>query len=97
MSRYHARVDRTQAEIVAALRQLGASVTPIHALGHGVPDLLVGWRQRWYVLEVKDGTLPSSKRQLTEEEQRWIAAQRAPVYVVGSVTEAIGFLTMQRS
>ena len=39
-----ARVDRNQAEIVVALRAGGASVQPLHAVGKGVPDLLVGWR-----------------------------------------------------
>ena len=37
-----ARTDANQAEIVAALRGVGASVQPLHAVGQGCPDLLVG-------------------------------------------------------
>jgi hypothetical protein len=45
------RRDSTEAEIVAALRQVGATVFQLS--GAGVPDLLVGFRHRWYPLEVK--------------------------------------------
>jgi Holliday junction resolvase len=45
------RRDGTEAEIVAALRQVGATVFQLS--GAGVPDLLVGFRHRWHVLEVK--------------------------------------------
>jgi Holliday junction resolvase len=45
------RRDSTEAEIVATLRQVGATVFQLS--GAGVPDLLVGFRHRWYPLEVK--------------------------------------------
>lgn len=47
--RYAARVDENQAEIVAAMREAGASVWVI-----GLPvDLLVGYAGRWALVEVK--------------------------------------------
>ena len=49
-----AKVDENQAEIVRNLRKLGASVEPALArCGSGCPDLLVGYRKRWLLLEVK--------------------------------------------
>ena len=36
------RVDSNQPEIVATLRGMGCSVQHLHAVGKGVPDLLVG-------------------------------------------------------
>ena len=39
-----ARIDRNQPEIVKALRQVGAHVTSLAAVGDGVPDLLVGFQ-----------------------------------------------------
>ena len=48
-----ARVDRNHAEIVAALRATGCSVTSLARLGKGVPDLLVGCNGRNVLLEVK--------------------------------------------
>jgi hypothetical protein len=85
-----------QAEVVKALRKLGAAVTPIHTLGKGVSDLLVSFRQRWLVLEVKDGAKPPSARELTPDEEKWISEQRAPVYIVNSVTEAVDLLLATR-
>lgn len=85
-------MDANQAEIVKALRKLGAVVTPIHMVGNGVSDLLVSFRQRWLVLEVKDGAKPPSKRELTPDEERWIGEQRAPVFIVTSPLEAVNFL-----
>ena len=77
-----------------ALRKIGAVVTPIHMVGKGVSDLLVSFRQKWYVLEVKDGKKPPSARELTADEKRWISEQRAPVHIVTSPMEAINFLQM---
>ena len=84
-----AKIDANQPEVVAGLRKIGAVVTPLHRVGEGVSDLLVSFRQRWLVMEVKDGSLPPSRRELTTDQKRWIAAQRAPVYVVNSPQDAI--------
>lgn len=88
------RVDANQVEVTEALRKIGAAVTPIHTLGKGIPDLLVSYRQRWIVLEVKDGKKPPSKRELTTDEKDWIGAQHAPVHIVTSAAEAVGILQM---
>lgn len=82
------RVDANQAEIVAALRKIGAAVTPLHTVGQGVADLLVSWRQRWFLFEVKS----DHKGKLTPDEKRWIGEQRAPVFVITSASEAINFM-----
>lgn len=84
-----ARVDANQDAVAKALRKIGAVVTPIHMVGKGVSDLLVSYRQRWLVLEVKDGSLPPSRRTLTPDERRWIGEQRAPVFIVNSPLEAV--------
>ena len=55
-----ARIDRNQPEIVEALRKLGASVQPLHTVHDSVPDLLIGYQGRNFLLEVKDGTKPPS-------------------------------------
>jgi hypothetical protein len=83
-----ARVDGNQADIVAALRKVGATVTLLHQLGGGVPDLLVSFRQRWYVMECK-----TENGSHTPAQKDWIAEQRAPVYTVTSAGQAVEFLT----
>jgi len=84
-----ARVDRNQAEIVVALRAGGASVQPLHAVGRGVPDLLVGWRGKNFLLELKDGTKSLSRQDLTGAELAWIRAWDGQVSVVSSADEAL--------
>lgn len=88
-----ARVDANQAEIVAALRKLGATVQPLHTIGSGCPDLLVGFQGRNALFEVKDGNKPRSARALTGDEMEWIAEWRGSVHVVESVEQAISKLT----
>jgi hypothetical protein len=46
-----AKVDANQTEIVQALRQIGAVVQSLAAVGNGCPDLLVGYRNRLFLLE----------------------------------------------
>lgn len=90
-----AKVDGNQGEIVEALRKAGCSVQCLHAVGGGVPDLLVG-RKTYFgagrtnlLLEVKDGRLSPSRRQLTPEQEDWHAEWRGSVVVVTSVEEAL--------
>jgi hypothetical protein len=59
-----AKVDANQTEIVQALRQIGAVVQSLAAVGNGCPDLLVGYRNRLFLLELKDGNKPPSAQKL---------------------------------
>lgn len=91
-----AKVDDNQKIIVQALRRAGHFVQSLATIGAGCPDLLVGTRYgKWLVLEVKDGDKVPSKRTLTTPEIRWILAveNRAPVYVVESVEQALEVVT----
>ncbi len=63
--------DANQSAIVRALRQCGASVVDLHAVGGGVSDLLVGHRGVNYLLEVKVET-----GMLRESQTRFIAEWR---------------------
>lgn len=83
------KVDANQPQIVAALRDVGASVQPLHAVGKGCPDLLAGFRGVNYLLEVKDGSLPPSARKLTDAQAEWHPSWRGNVVVVNSVDEAL--------
>lgn len=84
-----AKVDANQAEIVEALRRVGAIVQVTSKVGGGFPDLVVGFRGNNYILEIKDGDKPPSARRLTEEQELWHARWRGSVVVVGSVVEAL--------
>ncbi len=84
-----AKADANQASIVAALRQIGCSVQPLHTVGKGVPDLLVGIRGQNLLLEVKDGAKAPSAQRLTADQQQWHADWRGHVEVVNSIEQAI--------
>lgn len=64
--RYASRVDSTQADITRALRAIGATVVPLHMVGKGCPDLLVGFRGETILLEVKP---PKGKRTIRKGEE----------------------------
>jgi hypothetical protein len=82
--RIAAKVDRNQAEIVAALRQVGATVQHLHTVGQGCPDLLVGFRGVNYLLEVK-----SSGGCFTPDEQAWHQAWSGEIHIVYSARAAL--------
>lgn len=85
-----AKVDDNQADIVAALRQIGCTVQLLHSVGAGCPDLLVGWGGQTFLLEVKDGAKPPSARKKTPAQIVWHDAWRGkPVSVVSSTKEAL--------
>ena len=93
-----AKVDDNQPEIVKALRGIGAFVQSLASVGQGTPDLLVGFRGLWHLREVKDGDKPPSARKLTPAEIEFIVGlcNRAPVYVVESVEQAVRVVTQPR-
>ena len=84
-----ARVDANQPEVVAALRQMGCSVQPLHTVGKGCPDLLVGFRGVNVLIEVKDGSKPPSERKLTPDQVEWHREWNGQVAVAESVDDAI--------
>jgi len=84
-----ARTDANQADIVDALRAIGASVEILAAVGRGCPDLLVGYRGCNVLLEVKDGQKRPSKRKLTGDQEIWHRGWQGRVIVVKSADEAL--------
>ena len=80
-----ARRDANEPEIVEALRRAGCTVAFIDE----PCDLLVGHAQKSYMLEVKDGSKPLSKRVLTDRERKFHATWAGQVAIVESVEEAL--------
>lgn len=66
--RRKARVDANQKEIVQELRKLDVSVLHTHQLGKGAPDLILGYRNENYLIELKDGSKTKSQQKLTPDE-----------------------------
>jgi Holliday junction resolvase len=92
MTRIIAKTDRNQQEIVDALRKTGASVVSLHQIGHGVPDILVGWHGINFLMEIKDGNKPPSQRKLTPHQIIFHAEWKGQITVVNSIQEALNIL-----
>lgn len=80
------KVDLTQRAIVKALRDIGASVQVLSAVGQGCPDILAGWRGSVNVLlELKR----DDKAPLTSAQRDWHANWNGQVNVVSTPEDAI--------
>lgn len=84
--RKHGRVDNNQGEIVDALRAIGCSVKQLTMVGDGVPDLLVGYCKKNYLLEVKR---PEELGNLTIAEVQFHLTWKGHVSIVTTVKEAL--------
>jgi hypothetical protein len=84
------RVDSNQSEIVAGLRQFGASVIPTHMVRHGYPDINVGYRGINYLFEIK-----CVIGKFTPDEIKFHEEWRGMVYTIHNVEQAIDILTQE--
>lgn len=91
------RVDANQVEIVQLFRRLGCTVTPLHMVGDGFPDLAVGCSGVNLLVEVKDGNKPPSARKLTPDEERWHGEWRGQKCIVESDDDVINLVNGTRA
>lgn len=80
----NAKVDINQSDIVAALRKEGFSVTLLHTVGKGIPDLLIGYKRINLLLEVK-----YLKGGLTKDQTVWHREWQGQVDVVRTPEDAV--------
>jgi hypothetical protein len=91
--RIASRVDGNQAEIVKTLRAIGASILHLHQLKNCF-DILVGYRGRTHLMEIKDPAQPQSKRRLTPGEAKFRDEWKgSPYHVVETADQAIRIIT----
>jgi len=79
LNRYAKRRDENEPEIVRALRDIGATIKRLDDI-----DLLVGWRGRNYLLEVK-----VEKGPLKRSQEDMVRTWRGQYEIVRSVDEAL--------
>ena len=78
------KVDNNQTQIVKALRDMGCTVQHLHEVGKGCPDIIVGFKARNFLLEIKDG----DKKVLTPDQVNWHKLWKGQVNVVTSIDDA---------
>ncbi len=86
------RTDANQKEIVQAFRDRDATVAIISDVGHGKPDLIVGYRGNNYLVEIKDGKKPASARRLTPAEDVFHRSWKGQVCIITSIEDVILFI-----
>ena len=82
--RWNAQTDANQPEIVEVLRRVGAKVKPLHRVGGGCPDILVGFRGVLYLMEIK-----TDKGKLNELEQKFYDTWDGYVWIVRTPEQAL--------
>jgi len=93
LNRYARKIDLNQPEIVQALRAVGARVWVLSKPF----DLLVGFRGRFVVLEVKSTRRTRKDQQHQTDEIHDCQAGGLPVYRVESVEQALAVLNPPRA
>lgn len=84
-----AKVDRNQSVIVQGLRDTGHTVWVTSMIGHGGPDIVYARNSVTILAEIKDGSLPASKRKLTPAEKAFHKAWKGVIIVVNNLEDAI--------
>ena len=79
-----ARSDENQQSIIDALRKIGARVKSTHMVGNGFPDLVIAFRRRTVLLEVK---MPGEG--LTKEQIKFFAEWNGELHIARSPEEAV--------
>ena len=85
----YAKIDENQPAIVAALRQAGASVQSLAAVGKGCPDLLIGYAGENYLAEIKNPDKPKRDRDLTPDQVKWHAEWKGIINVIETKEQAL--------
>ena len=89
MSRWPAlmgKPDANQPEIIKALEAVGATVHPL-PIGKGLPDLLVGYQDVNYLIEVK---MPHSD--LNTTQRKWLREYNGTANVARTPAEAFAVI-----
>lgn len=90
---YHGK-DASQDGIVAALKAVGATVEDMSRVGR-VPDLLVGYLGRNYLIECKPATGSAKQLRLRDTQEKWHGEWEGQVAVAHTPADAIRIINTQ--
>jgi len=87
------RTDLNQKELVRTLKQIpGVSVVDLSAVGQGCPDLLVGYKGKNFLFEIKN---TRTKGKLNERQEEWFSAWKGQVCVVRDIDDLLDVLWLE--
>lgn len=83
-------VDANQSDIIAVLQAAGATVRTLQLEAQGIPDLLCGFREVNYLMEVK-----TMRGKLNPRQVQFFETWQGQKAVVRSVEDALGLIGVQ--
>jgi len=90
--------DANQRIIMKNCRQIpGVSIVSIHTLGKGIPDALMGYKGKNFLLEIKDGELTKSRKKLTPDEQKFHKNWKGQVCIIESFDDVLDIILKENS
>ena len=87
-TRYRAKVDDNQKEIVELLEKRGFAVLPLHTVGGGLSDLLVGTLTDLCLVEVKNGKRGTYTKAQKKFKEQW---RGKPSKTIRTIEDALKF------
>lgn len=90
-------VDANQHDCVVTAKVMGFSVVSLAMVGDGCPDLLLGFRNKNYLVEIKDGEKPRSQQKLTKPESKFFKNWKGQKAIIRSAEEMTEFCALIRS
>lgn len=89
------RVDDNQAKLVKQIRRLGITVVHLHTIGKGCPDLLLGYRNKNFLIELKDSLKTPSQKKLTHDEQEFFDTWKGQVSKCETIDDILKVIGLQ--
>lgn len=84
------RTDANQKDIMDKLRCIpNLSVISTHTIGKGFPDIIVGYKGKNYMIEIKDGAKYKSKQKLTTDELLFHMKWKGQICVCNSFDQVV--------
>jgi hypothetical protein len=92
---YHGK-DASQDAIVEALKTAGATVEDLSRAGKGgLPDLLVGFRKKNYMIECKPATGSAKQLRLRDTQEKWHGEWQGQVAIAHTPEDALRIINAQ--
>jgi len=84
------KVDANQKVIVESLRKIpGISVAITSSLGHGYPDLNIGYKGQTFLVELKDGAKSASQKKLKPDQEKFKKEWTGGYYVAENFDQVL--------
>lgn len=88
--RRKAKVDANQENIVSSLRKIpGLKVRVTSQVGEGFPDIIIGYKKRNWLIELKDGNKPKSAQKLTPAQVQFMEEWQGQVDVCNCLDDVL--------